>query len=274
MEQILDRLAALEAAQQRQQAQVRALARQLRFWRGAALGLLFLVLAGGTIMAAARPLAAQAAEAQGILRPGRTERRLRALEQSNAQQDDVLKFFSAEGNDIFITGANLHLVNGLGATNGNPAAPQATDPGMTTVNGLGNLIIGYNESRGPLFGGDHRDGSHNLVMGTAENFTSFGGIVAGRFGTISAAEGSVLGGVLNNANGVASVISGGQFSTAPGFTASVSGGVQNHANGTASSVTGGLSNVADGTAATVSGGDSRSAPNQSNWRAGALFQAF
>ena len=32
-------------------------------------------------------------------------------------------FFSRKGSDFFITGANIHIVNGLGATNGNPADP-------------------------------------------------------------------------------------------------------------------------------------------------------
>ena len=37
---------------------------------------------------------------------------------------------------------NLQIVNGLGATNGNPGCPFC---GTGTVNGLGNLIVGYNE---------------------------------------------------------------------------------------------------------------------------------
>src|SRR5262249_37592779 len=47
---------------------------------------------------------------------------------------------------IVIDGANLHLRNGLGATNGNPAQPFTSNDDLTHTNGLGNLIIGYNES--------------------------------------------------------------------------------------------------------------------------------
>ena len=48
---------------------------------------------------------------------------------------------------VVLTGANLHIRNGLGATSGNPGSPFGAEPGPMAVNGLGNLIIGYNESR-------------------------------------------------------------------------------------------------------------------------------
>jgi hypothetical protein len=44
------------------------------------------------------------------------------------------------------------------------------------VNGLGNVVIGYNEPRGA---GDDRSGSHNLVIGSQNNFSSYGGFMAG-----------------------------------------------------------------------------------------------
>ena len=43
---------------------------------------------------------------------------------------------------IRISEVNVQIVNGLGATNGNPNFP---DSNSGTVNGLGNLIVGYNE---------------------------------------------------------------------------------------------------------------------------------
>src|SRR5688500_14744950 len=57
------------------------------------------------------------------------------------------------GNSLVIRGANLHIVNGLDQTE--------------SVNGLGNLIVGYNEVRET---GDLRTGSHNLVVGVRQNF--------------------------------------------------------------------------------------------------------
>ena len=46
-------------------------------------------------------------------------------------------------------------------------------------NGLGNLVIGYNELRGA---GDDRSGSHNLVIGSRNNYSSHGGLVGGPAG--------------------------------------------------------------------------------------------
>lgn len=77
---------------------------------------------------------------------------------------------SVSGDDIYITGANLHLRSGSGSTDG-------------PVNGRGNLIIGYNEMRGT---GDNRSGSHNLVLGSQHNYISYGGLVAGLRGGITA----------------------------------------------------------------------------------------
>jgi hypothetical protein len=134
-------------------------------------------------------------------------------------------YFSRVGDDITIEGANLHIVNGLGATNGFPAPP-SFDPSQTVVNGVGNLIVGYNESRGS-YGPDDRSGSHNLVVGSFQNFSSFGGLVAGQFSTISGPYASVSGGISNTASGYFSSVSGGEFNTASGGVASVSDGFFN-----------------------------------------------
>src|SRR5262249_44598663 len=75
-----------------------------------------------------------------------------------AAQGDLLAHFSRQGNDLFITGANLHILSGLGATNGNPAFPDSVDPSSIVTNGLGNLIVGYNEDFQPPAA---RNGSHN-----------------------------------------------------------------------------------------------------------------
>ena len=65
------------------------------------------------------------------------------------------------GTDVIIEGANLHLRNGSGRTESN--------------NGLGNLIVGYNErGEAPL-----QTGSHNVVVGREHSFASHGGIVVG-----------------------------------------------------------------------------------------------
>jgi hypothetical protein len=131
------------------------------------------------------------------------------------------QFVSVSGGEMFIIGTNLFIQNGLGATNGNPGNPLSDT--AFTVNGMGNLIVGYNASRVP-FGTDVRTGSHNLVAGDAHNYTRFGGIVAGLSNTLSGARASVTGGQSNEARGQNASVSGGVFNTASGSDASVSGG--------------------------------------------------
>ncbi len=87
---------------------------------------------------------------------------------------DKVAHFTRSGNELYISGANVHIVNGSGKTD--------------TVNGLGNLIVGYNESR--TDGSDNRTGSHNLVIGKELNFNGFGGIAAGVRNSAAASAGS------------------------------------------------------------------------------------
>ncbi|MDG2147973.1 MAG: hypothetical protein P8N09_00455 [Planctomycetota bacterium] len=145
---------------------------------------------------------------------------------------------------IRIEGANLQIVNGSHSTGG-------------AVDGLGNLIVGYNEL-GNL-DGDDRTGSHNIVTGQKNSFPSYGGLVAGASNTVSGRWSSVSGGTANTANGRYSSISGGLYNTASGDVASVSGGYYNTASGLYSSVSGGLSNTASGFFSSVSGGGDNTA---------------
>jgi hypothetical protein len=162
-------------------------------------------------------------------------------------------FFSRQGNDIYITGANLHIINGLGATNGNPSDPFAWD-NNTVGNGLGNLIVGYNELGTPRGEGDFRTGSHNIVVGSFDSYSGFGGIVAGSENESTAAFATVTGGISNTASAIFSVVSGGERNTASAEGASVSGGQNSEASGKGATVSGGKFNSAKGPNASVSGG--------------------
>ncbi|NCT69291.1 MAG: hypothetical protein GXC76_16805 [Rhodanobacteraceae bacterium] len=205
------------------------------------------------------------------------------------------------------SGINLQVVNGLGNTE--------------TRNGLGNLIVGYNEpgsvpkfcslgeydgdqatcvGNGGIWAANQRSGSHNLVVGFANGYSRFGGLVAGMENVINGEYASVGAGMMNKASGEWAWIAGGGFNTASGKYASVGGGYLNlasgdratvaagyqntaggdgssvsggrssTANGSYSSIGGGYENVAAGYAATVSGGTLRSAPGPYNWVAGSL----
>jgi len=177
-----------------------------------------------------------------------------SLQTSVTQLTTLLENVTRVGNDITISGANLHIVNGTHTTDGTP-------------NGLGNLIVGYNEERGdpfPFRSGDpmglfdNRTGSHNIVVGSCLNYSSYGGLVVGYYNQISGPYSSVSGGDYNNASGAHVSVSGGKLNTASGAHASVSGGSFNEASGDYASVSGGESNSAIGHKTSILGGKNNS----------------
>ena len=259
IESLRDRLEALEKQTEAFAHQTRAAKQRLRWWRVLACGLLVL----GPVML---PLVGGTAQEQSSYERAMA-RRLAALEYK-------LQYISGGPNEVVITGANLRIVNGLGSTG--------------TRNGLGNLIVGYNELRDDMASPDVRTGSHNIVVGSENNFSRFGGLVVGSvndllgefasvsggtFNTASGVGSSVSGGAANTASGIGSSVSGGIRNTASGPRASVSGGNLNTASGINSSVSGGDQNMASGNFASVSGGLQRTAPGENNWAAGPLFAA-
>jgi hypothetical protein len=139
---------------------------------------------------------------------------------------------------IRFSNMNVQVVDGSGDTSG-------------AVNGRGNLIVGYNELRGS---GDVRTGSHNIVVGTYQNYSSYGGLVAGYRNAVSAGYASVSGGADNTASGSNASVSGGLNNTASAYCGSVSGGDNNTASGRAAGVSGGRYNEASGDYSFVGGG--------------------
>jgi hypothetical protein len=186
------------------------------------------------------------------------EARIGSLEAENAALKHKTKYLSVVGTETYFTGTNLHLRNGLGATNGNPDQPYQYNDAFFQTNGLGNLIIGYNEAS---LGGS-RDGSHNLVIGVANNYTSAGCLVVGHSNTVSGPYASVSGGAYNVASGRESSVSAGIQNSASGDGSSVSGGSINTASGAGAGVGSGYQNTASGQYATVSGGRAGTASGQ------------
>ena len=160
------------------------------------------------------------------------------------------QFMSVNGKTTTFTGCNVQIVNGLGATDGNPNDPFDFKNDAVT-NGLGNLIIGYNLHG---IGDGPQTGSHNLILGDGNGFTSYGGIVDGEFNTISGPYASITGGSSNTVTAEYSSITGDAFNKAAGFNSTVSGGYANNASGSYSSVSGGEYNLASGEGSEVSGG--------------------
>lgn len=98
---------------------------------------------------------------------------------------DLLNYLSIDTNtdSVVFTGANVYVQSGGGSTN-------------ATINGLGNLIVGYNEDNG-----DVRTGSHNLIVGSNHSYSSFGGVVFGYDNSVSGIFSSVTGGDWGAASG-------------------------------------------------------------------------
>jgi hypothetical protein len=208
-----------------------------------------------------------------------------ALEAALQAVDDLAAYLEVDISDpskpvVRIVGANLQVVNGLGSTE--------------TKNGVGNLIVGYDEaafngttarakfcsdgiyadeatclSAAETWGDSQKSGSHYIVGGEANSYTQSGGLVVGYgnvsnaiyssvsggySGTASGKWSSVSGGYSNEASGISSSVSGGRVNDASGIDSSVSGGEDNTASGDVSSVSGGEDNTASGYYASVSGG--------------------
>lgn len=167
--------------------------------------------------------------------------RVAELEEMVAALTDKLACVSSssDSTDLVFEGCNLHVHNGAGLTN--------------SVNGLGNVIIGYNEDV-TVPTPKVRTGSHNLVVGPDHTYSSSGGFVAGVTNSVTATNASVCGGASNIASGPSSSVSGGVANTASAEWSSVSGGVDNTASNRWSSVSGGRANTASGEESSVSGG--------------------
>ncbi len=191
------------------------------------------------------------------------ESEVSTLQSQVAALKATLSGVSNDGTTLLLKGLNLQIESGAGSTN----AP---------VNGLGNLIIGYNGNPGT------QTGSHNLVLGDGQAFTSYGGILAGSGNSITAPDDSVIGGSDNSATAQDAVVAGGDdnLATAPG--ASVSGGCNNLAGpGTPPSggcngdgletVSGGYANQASGQFSAISGGDQNKAEGQYSSASGGFF---
>src|SRR5262245_55406198 len=97
---------------------------------------------------------------------------------ANANATIACLEMAPNGTDLIVKGCNLHVQSGAGST-------------IAEVNGVGNLIIGYNEA---VFGTEVRTGSHNLVIGRGHTYTSFGGLLAGAFNSVTGPASSVTGG--------------------------------------------------------------------------------
>src|SRR5437764_3237478 len=90
---------------------------------------------------------------------------------------------------------NVQIVNGAGST--------------ASVNGKGNLVVGYDENPGAL----SQSGSHDLILGRNQSFTGFAELVGGFQNTATGSYSAVLG-AFNTASGTYATVTGGQNNAA------------------------------------------------------------
>ncbi|MEM8709685.1 MAG: hypothetical protein AAGG01_01935, partial [Planctomycetota bacterium] len=139
---------------------------------------------------------AQDRPAEDVLAP-----RISALEAKVAN-------LSRSGSTLTLSGTNLHVRNGTGAT--------------SQRNGRGNVIIGEHAAS---------TGSHNVLVGSMNSATQFGAIVAGQANRSTGEHAHVLGGSGHEASGDFSVIVGGSHHSVTADQAVAAGGSGNQAWG-------------------------------------------
>ena len=122
---------------------------------------------------------------------------------------DLNPINGVNGPNLVFKGVNVHFQSGSGAT-------------VDTTTGLGNVIIGYNETDPTV--APVRTGAHNLVGGQMNSFSSSGGLVFGVRNAIRGQYAAVLSGERNVASGVTSSVLGGGQNTASGQYSTVIGG--------------------------------------------------
>jgi hypothetical protein len=118
---------------------------------------------------------------------------------------------SRSGDDLVFDGVNVQITDGSGSTDG-------------ATNGLGNLIVGYNEDGGSAT----HWGSHNLVLGMNNSYTSYAGLVAGEANKILGPFASVVGGISNDALGTHTTVVGGTDNKAVAYGSAMLGDSPNH----------------------------------------------
>lgn len=169
-----------------------------------------------------------------------------------ASLQSLLRHFSRVEDTVFITHANLKILNGTG--------------NMQSANGLGNLVVGYSDDPYQV---KYSTGSHNIAIGGNNRFTSWGSFLTGHHNNVSAPYAASIGGEYVTVNGVFGVslsnvggmlngahsaILGGEANSTSGNFATAVGGRGNGAVGAHSVVVGGLGNGAVGEESVILGG--------------------
>ena len=201
---------------------------------------------------------------------GLANAKIAVIESNSALDLDGLVTVDDSGSytTVMMTGVNLQVVNGDGITD--------------SVNGVGNIIVGYNapgffletdpdgnlkfcsdgqynnqvdcEMNGGVWANSHKSGSHNVIIGDNHNYSQYAGLVVGANNAIRAPNSAVSGGHRNQVTAEHASISGGRDNYATAVFATVAGGFDNQANANFAHVSGGEDNRASGIFSSILGG--------------------
>ena len=159
--------------------------------------------------------------------------------------DDLMQFVTVTGTEIVFSGANVQIHNG------------SSD--QETTNGLGNLTIGYNPDS---LGASFRTGSHNLVLGKDNNYTSTGSLVSGEQNSANGKNAATIAGYKNTVSGSNALSLGGTGNQATAYGAVTIAGSGGRATGGSSLSAGGNGGIAAGTYSTRVGGQDNEVPGR------------
>jgi hypothetical protein len=149
---------------------------------------------------------------------------------------------NVRGVNIVFHDANVHIVNGAGQTD--------------IVNGLGNLIIGYDET--DQAAATQRTGSHSLIIGRHQRWEGFSNLICGEYNTANNLNnlgyGQFVAGFNNQTFSQYSSVLGGSGNGAGAEYSVVVGGGGNGTGAPNSVVLGGQSNLEYGQGSVTLGG--------------------
>lgn len=125
---------------------------------------------------------------------------------------DRTKYMSVSGTDTYFTGTNVNIRNGRYA--------------LTAVNGLGNLIVGFNRVRRDGTN-TPRDGSHNIVFGEEASYRSEHGLIGGVQSVVDAPYGVITTGTSNSVHADFGFVASGLVNSTYGRYGALMTGSQN-----------------------------------------------
>ena len=194
---------------------------------------------------------------------GELAERVEELENSYGDAATVLTSTAALAEKVMVTpdgdvvfyDTNVLIQNGTGSTD--------------TVNGKGNLVVGYSRLDGSM----DRGGSHNVVVGDFHDFTGHSSVVAGTDNQVTASNAVAIGGMGARVTADYAVTVGGLYNAASAQYAAALGGGYNSAAGANSVAVGGYNNTAAATFSMAAGGQINEAAGDYAMVAGGTMHA-